>query len=283
MSDAEPPDIDRGTAGASARREHERRRANREQRVRDKHPRLGGLRLALSADPTHETVWARGAGGEERVAELLGKHLDDHVVALHDRRIPGSRANIDHIVIAPSGVWVIDSKRYRGKVTVSSPLFGQAKLTIAGRDKSKLIDGLAKQVDLVKVVLAEVAPDVPVHGALCFVDSDLPLLGKLSFRGYPLLYPKALRQAHQRARAAGQRARALSELSSQRAFPAPEQTNAKLRDRRARRSVARPTSSSSRTPAACRGLARAGRGRAGSCSCPTARHGRTLSTASSPP
>jgi hypothetical protein len=37
-------------------------------------------------------------------------------VVLHDRRIPGRRSNIDHLVIARSGVWVVDTKRYRGKV-----------------------------------------------------------------------------------------------------------------------------------------------------------------------
>lgn len=40
--------------------------------------------------------------------------------------------------------------------------------------------------------MAEVAPGVPARGALCFVDADLPLLGNLSFNGYPLLYPKRL-------------------------------------------------------------------------------------------
>src|SRR3954454_24729381 len=131
-------DTDRGTAGASARREHERRRANREKRVRDKHPRIGGALLALRDDPTHEAVWARGARGEEHVAKFLAKYLDDGVLVLHDRRIPGSRANIDHIAVARSGVWVIDSKRYKGKVAASKPLFGKAKLTVAGRDKTKL-------------------------------------------------------------------------------------------------------------------------------------------------
>ena len=148
--------------------------------------------LALADDPTHETAWARGARGEERVAELLAKHLNTGVVVLHDRRIPRSRANIDHIAVAPSGVWVIDAKRYKGKVAVSRPLLGQAKLTIAGRDKSKLLDGLARQVDLVQLVLATVAPTVAVHGALCFVEADLPMLGALTFHGYPLLYPKPL-------------------------------------------------------------------------------------------
>src|SRR3954469_20729216 len=157
MSSAGAPsdgDLDLGTAGASARSEHQRRRANRENSGRDKHPRIGGALLALSDDPTHEKVWARGAGGEEHVAKFLAKYLNDGVVVLHDRRIPGSRANIDHIAVAPSGIWVIDSKRYKGKVAVSKPLFGKAKLTIAGRDKTKLVEGLAKQVALVEAVMA---------------------------------------------------------------------------------------------------------------------------------
>jgi len=187
----EPSEFDAGTAGASARREHARRRTNREKRVREKHPRVGGLMLALGDAPSHETVWARGAVGEEQVARFLAKYLKADVVALHDRAIPGSRANIDHIVVAPSGVWVIDSKRYKGKVAVVKPLFARTKLTINGRDKSKLIDGLANQVTVVKAVMAEVAPNVPVRGALCFVDSDMPTR-KLSFKGFPLLKVKPL-------------------------------------------------------------------------------------------
>ncbi len=35
---------------------------------------------------------------------------------LHDRRIPGSKANIDHIVVGPAGVFAIDTKRYTGKI-----------------------------------------------------------------------------------------------------------------------------------------------------------------------
>lgn len=184
----QPHEIQTGTAGASARREHERRKANGEQRTRDKHPHIGGLLLALRDDPVHVQVWARGAGGEERVAQLLAKHLDRSVVVLHDRAIAHSRANIDHIAIARSGVWVIDTKRYKGKVAVCKPLFGHAKLTIAGRDKTKLIDGLANQVALVQDTIA----DNTVHGALCFIDAELPMLGKLTFNGYPLLYAKAL-------------------------------------------------------------------------------------------
>jgi hypothetical protein len=192
MGAEEPGESDTGTAGASARREHERRKANREERIRRKYRRTGALRLALQGPTARERNWARGAEGEEQVARRLTKHLGEGVVLLHDLRMPGSRANIDHIAVASSGVWVIDTKRYRGKVAVSKPLFGEAKLKIAGRDRSALADGLARQVAAVEAAMREIGFEVRVHGAFCFVDADLPILRTLSFRGYPLVYPRAL-------------------------------------------------------------------------------------------
>lgn len=41
--------------------------------------------------------------------------LPDTFRVLHDRRIRGAQTNIDHIVIGPTGIWVIDAKRYVGK------------------------------------------------------------------------------------------------------------------------------------------------------------------------
>ena len=181
-----------GRAGASARREHERRKAAREQRVRGKHPLLGGLLLSVTDAPQHEQAWARGAAGEERVAEVLERRCDDRVRLLHDRRMPGSRANVDHLAVASSGVWVIDAKRYRGSVEVRKPLFGSRKLLVAGRDRTKLIGGLAKQVAAVQDALREADCGVPVTGVLCFVDADLPLLGTLRFDDVLLLTPGRL-------------------------------------------------------------------------------------------
>jgi Nuclease-related domain len=37
-------------------------------------------------------------------------------VVLHDLAVPGSPANVDHLVIGPSGVFVIDSKQWTGSV-----------------------------------------------------------------------------------------------------------------------------------------------------------------------
>jgi hypothetical protein len=181
-----------GTAGASARREHERRKARREEETRRRHPRIGKLLLAVQEAPQHERRWAHGAGGEELVAEALAKRCGADVVVLHDRRRPPTRANIDHLAVAPTGVWVIDAKRYAGKIRVAKPLLGAAKLEIAGRDRTKLVDALATQVEAVAAVVAELSPGTSVHGAFCFVEGELPLLGTPAIRGFPLLHRRLL-------------------------------------------------------------------------------------------
>jgi len=109
------PPADPGTAGASARREFERRHAKREERVRKKHPKLGGFLLAITDDPQSTTAWDTGARGEERLGQRLNELASETVRVLHDRRIPGTRANIDHLAVTPTGVYVIDAKRYLNK------------------------------------------------------------------------------------------------------------------------------------------------------------------------
>jgi hypothetical protein len=52
----------------------------------------------------------------------------------------------------------------------------QARLLIAGRDPTKLIDGLDLQVSTVRGALVTNGhSDVPVQGVLCFTRADLPL------------------------------------------------------------------------------------------------------------
>jgi hypothetical protein len=171
------PDAD--VAGASARREYERRKQGREQRIRADHPKLGGLILALSDEPQSTRAWERGAVGEELLAERLSD-LPATVRILHDRRIPGTRANIDHIVVSPAGVWVIDAKRYKGKrpeLRVDGGILRPRleSLRIGGRDGNKLVQGVRSQVSRVTAALAD--PGVTVTGVLCFLEADWPLIG----------------------------------------------------------------------------------------------------------
>ncbi|MEW5990840.1 MAG: nuclease-related domain-containing protein [Chloroflexota bacterium] len=36
----------------------------------------------------------------------------------HDRRVPGTRGNIDHIIVAPASVFVVDARAYVGLIEV---------------------------------------------------------------------------------------------------------------------------------------------------------------------
>lgn len=196
-SQDDKPVFEPGVAGASARRRYDRLKANREKDVRDKHPRLGGLLLSLQDEPRHQRAWLDGAGGEERVARFLAKHLRDDARVLHDRRIPRTRANVDHIAVAPSGIWVIDTKRYQGRVAIRKLWLRPAKLTIAGRDKTRLVESLDWQVGLVKAAALPIAPSAPSPRRSVFCRrrppaSPRPLLQRLSTPA-----PQAAFQTHQ--------------------------------------------------------------------------------------
>jgi Nuclease-related domain len=181
--------IDLGQAGASAQAEFARRHDKREAGIRTAHPRIGGLILALTDDPQSTRAWASGAAGEARFAAAMAE-LGDAVIALHDRRVPRSRANIDHIVIGPSGIFVVDAKRYKDasiNVRRTGGLFSQVReqLMVGGRDKTKLVEAMTWQVDAVRTALSG-APefaDVPVIAALCFIDGQFPLFGTLQMSG----------------------------------------------------------------------------------------------------
>ena len=120
-----------------------------------------GLRFRATPDAV---AWRRGAAGERRTARLLGP-LERHGWAiLHDLAVPGSAANIDHLVIGPGGVFVIDSKQYRGRLQLdpSGRLWhGRYPLAPAVRAASWEADQAAQ---VLPDPGAAVVPIVAVHG-----------------------------------------------------------------------------------------------------------------------
>lgn len=63
--------------------------------------------------------WERGAQGEDVTAAALDDLAGRGWTTFHDVRWPGRpRANIDHIVVGPTGVFVIDTKNWSGDIRV---------------------------------------------------------------------------------------------------------------------------------------------------------------------
>jgi len=121
------------------------------------------LRLRPSADTR---AWRRDAAGERRTARLLAPLERRGWAVLHDLAIPGSPANIDHLVIGPGGVLVIDSKQYRGRLRLDN--YG-----MLWRGRHLLVSTLRKtrwEADQADEILGiadiQVPAIVAVHGAI---------------------------------------------------------------------------------------------------------------------
>jgi hypothetical protein len=189
-------EIDRGEPGGSAAREWRKRHDRREQAVRSRYGRLGGVVLALSDDPHSTAAWAYGANGERALGKLLDPLRDEGMSVLHDRRIPGSRANIDHIVIAPWGVFVIDAKNYKGRVEKRDRggfFSTDYRLYVGGRDKTALVAGMTKQVHTVRAALGDEFASVQICRAICFVAADWSLFASpIELDRVQVLWPRAL-------------------------------------------------------------------------------------------
>lgn len=164
-----------------------------------------GLRRFVRAHtppPTSTQVWLKGAAGEHRVAEALTGLSEHFVYALHDRAIPRSRANIDHIAIGASGVYVVDAKNYPGASIALRREGGwgrpvQETLVVRGRRRNDLVAGLAAQVFAVEESLGgdSSLTHLPVTGILCFLGASWPLFPlNMSVAGVPIVGLKGLRR-----------------------------------------------------------------------------------------
>jgi hypothetical protein len=132
---------------------------------------LGGLAAVVATwvlrfRPSPDAIaWRRGAAGERRTARLLDPLARHGWAVLHDLAVPGSQANLDHLVIGPGGVFVIDSKQYRGRLqldAVGKLWHGRYPLAPAVRVASWEADQAAQVLPDPGMA---VAPIVAVHGA----------------------------------------------------------------------------------------------------------------------
>jgi Nuclease-related domain len=136
-----------------------------------------GLRFRPSPDAV---AWRRGAAGERRTARLLGP-LERHGWAvLHDLAVPHSQANIDHLVIGPGGVFVIDSKQYRGRLQLDP----SGRLWHGRYPLAPTLKAVSFEADQAAVVLPDpgvvVVPIMAVHG------TQVPR-GKVVMNGVPVV------------------------------------------------------------------------------------------------
>jgi hypothetical protein len=114
----------------------------------------------LRARPSAEArMWRRQAAMQRRTAAVLRALGADGLLVLHDVTLPGWLDGLDHLVVGPTGVWVIGS--------------WQGRRLRRGGPPPAIVRGLRGQADAVAEVLDGWAR-IPARPLLC-VDSRWPV------------------------------------------------------------------------------------------------------------
>lgn len=130
--------------------------------------RLNGADAAeLKRRAAAQRAYEMGAHGERLVAQEL-QRLPGNWRTLHDVAWPGrQRANLDHVVIGPPGVFIVDAKNYSARFRVAAN-----GTPFAGRyPQTKEIGSCASQAASVAALL-QPQHRLLVDGVMCLVRQD---------------------------------------------------------------------------------------------------------------
>jgi hypothetical protein len=131
-----------------------------------------------SNGPASSRRWVKRAEGDRRAMARLQLIGCDGVIVLNDRRIPGSKSSIKYIAISAAGVFVIDTKGYKGLVHIKRPGpikdLGPMELHVGRKNCTSSVEDLSGQVEIVREALSS-APwgsEVPVRALLCLTRAE---------------------------------------------------------------------------------------------------------------
>lgn len=149
---------------------------------------VGGSAALREAQLQHDPSWSKGAHGEFQMDRRLHQELKPGAIILTDRQLPNSNANIDHVVIAPSGLWIIDTKKWSGKIEYRGKRFDDPdmRLIVGGQDRTLKVEALYNQVIPVAQLIDDLDPgrSIDIHPAIVFVrgnwSTKLTLLDMIS-------------------------------------------------------------------------------------------------------
>jgi Nuclease-related domain len=118
-------------------------------------PALGGLRR-LRANRL----------GDTSVSALLDRLSDDYFL-VNDVLIPGHRGNVDHVLIGPCGVMVIEARRWAGRIRVQ-----RDRLSVNGFPRTSVARQLTGGAIAVRDFLVRAHPELS-GSLLCWVDTAI--------------------------------------------------------------------------------------------------------------
>lgn len=112
-------------------------------------------------------AWTPERDLDAAILTAMGPLSGDRLLSMRDRRC--RVGVIEHLIVAPSGVWVVSPIAAKGKVDLLRTGMEAPRLEIAGNDRSEAITRLAHQVAVVNRAMVDIEAAALVRGALCLV------------------------------------------------------------------------------------------------------------------
>lgn len=142
--------------------------------------RIARLKRQLDHAERAADTWGAGADGERRTANMLSELAPHGWFLLHDVHWPGRPlANLDHVLVGPGGVVVVDSKNWSGNVEVRDGVLRQN-----GYTRNPAVDGALGQAAAVAALLSAPHRHL-VRSIICLTGQ--PDLGEVTESGVEVL------------------------------------------------------------------------------------------------
>jgi len=129
----------------------------------------------LRATTTRGSQWQRELAGEDRVAQALGRLLDDQYSLIRNLVIPGDKYDLDMVLVGPTGLWEFEVIHFTGLVNTENGWmcwdFTQGQVRPIPRE---LVQRTQEKADNLAAYLAQLGLPVEVSQATVLSTPNAP-------------------------------------------------------------------------------------------------------------
>ena len=121
-------------------------------------------------------IYNAGWMGEKQVAKLLSSKLSDEYFLINDLYLHSGGGDIDHVVLGPSGIFVLETKNWSGDITCNGDDWSRAwKRNFKGSPSLQVKRNAAKIKSIIESSQSFGSLDVWVEGIVVFTNNHATL------------------------------------------------------------------------------------------------------------
>jgi len=120
-------------------------------------------------------IYKGGLQGEKTVTNLLGKVLNDDYYLLTGIYLQGGGGDIDHLVLGPNGVFVLETKNWSGKITCNGDAWHRPGKRDMGSPSRQAKRNASKISHIIKNISTLNLSSIWIEGIVVFTNSHIKL------------------------------------------------------------------------------------------------------------